>query len=284
MTSATVTRSLPRRRTLAPALLLPSNMYFWAVTPRRRAGEPRPADPRPAPSPGTGRRRRRPKCPDTRPRNRALRSRIHVGSDPRCSEVRGRDQLGLRFPRRKLEGLLQLVRLADHDDLHPARRLSRTTRTTGAFARSTRTATPATGTKDLHSTRRSPTTRSWTSRGSRTCACATRATLVPMPSDGTPGYQTRAADRRLGSRSGSFELPGQRRARTTPASITATSEPQSSSHAGSRTTASTYWTPLGQAPTLQAVRRRTGRRRRTSPTLDARSSPTASRCERGAGG
>ena len=132
------------------------------------------------------------------------------------------------FPERSLEGLLRLVRLADHDDLHPegdppeqhvllARMRDQRARRGRRLERRTR-----------HSTRRSPTTRSWTSRGSRTCACATRATREPT------SMAVRLATRRSCRSSPGIPFPGPRATRstsgrTTPASTTATSEPQSSS-------------------------------------------------------
>ena len=76
---------------------------------------------------------------------------------PGAAKLRGRDQLGLRLPRRRVQGLLRLVRLADHDAPSRPRRRSRTTPTTGASARSTRTARRATGTRAPRSPRRSPT-------------------------------------------------------------------------------------------------------------------------------
>ena len=84
---------------------------------RSTRGETKASRPRPAHSPGNGRRRRR-RTWSMWCRTPSSTCPIHLGSDPRRREVRGRDQLGLRFPGRSLEGLLRLGGLADHHDLH----------------------------------------------------------------------------------------------------------------------------------------------------------------------
>ena len=146
------TRSLSKRRSLAPALLLPSNMYYWAVTPLDAKGNPGPRseirsftwewpldDPASSDRPCRGNELYDPKFTwDSVPGSGALRSRGQFLVSSFAARV-------ARFaaPRRQ----------ARSHETSPQARSSSTTGTTGGSARSTRGARPATGTKALHSTR-----------------------------------------------------------------------------------------------------------------------------------
>ena len=169
----TLTRSR-RRRPMPPPLFCSRQTRTPGRSFRSTRGATKASRPRPAHSLGNGPRRRRRtwsmwcRTPSsTCPNSPGIRSPV-----PRSTRSRStRSSISRQAPRRSA------ATLPTGRSPRPSRRRrpSPTTRTTGACARSTRTARPAIGTRDPHSSRHSPTTRSWTSSGSRICACATRA-------------------------------------------------------------------------------------------------------------
>ena len=172
---------------LAPALLLPSNMYFWAVTPLDAQGNPG-ERPRSAHSPGTGHRRPRRQVTDLAAETELYDPEVHVGSCPGAARYEVEVNSSSDFASR-IEGLLhadkpiattlspqevfveQHVLLARSRDQRAARcrRLERR-----PVIRQDVRQLPA----------------SWTNPRSRTCACATRADPGTDTDCGTPGYQT----------------------------------------------------------------------------------------------
>ena len=191
----TLTRSR-RRRPMPPPLFCSRQTRTPGRSFRSTRGETKASRPRPAHSPGNGRRRRRRtwstwcRTPSsTCPNSPGIRSPV-----PRSTRSRSTRSSTSRLEPRRSAAIRRTGRSP-----RPSRRRrpSPTTRTTGACARSTRTARPAIGTRDPRSSRHSPTTRSWTSSGSRICTCATQTIPAPM--------STRA---RLGTRRTCPSSPG----------------------------------------------------------------------------